>query len=76
MSDLATLRARRAEADIAYHKLMTGQVARVHVDQSGERVEFVTSNASRLALYIQTLDRQIAALEKRSSGGGPMGFIF
>jgi gpW len=44
-----------AEAQAAYHALMTGKSARVVVDQNGERVEFTAINAERLLAYIETL---------------------
>ncbi len=46
-----------AEAEAAYHKLVTGQAVRVYVDQNGERVEYAMANAGRLLAYIQNLKR-------------------
>jgi len=62
-----TLTEKLAEAEMQYHRLMTGQSARVVVDQNGERVEFTAINATRLAAYIQDLKRQLG-----SSAAGPL----
>lgn len=67
-----TLLARLTEAESAYHRLQTGVAARVIVDQNGERVEFVSTTAGRLAAYIQDLKRQLGILPAGSSG--PMQF--
>jgi membrane protease subunit (stomatin/prohibitin family) len=64
-----------AEAEKAYHALVTGTMARVVVDQNGERVEFVAANASRLYQYIQDLKATLpSAAATRVSG--PLGFYF
>lgn len=67
-SDREKLLARLAEAETAYHRLMTGAAARVIVDQNSERVEFVSTTAGRLAAYIQDLRRQLGILPAGSSG--------
>ncbi|WP_299315719.1 gpW family head-tail joining protein [uncultured Halomonas sp.] len=54
-----TLTEKLADAEAKYHQLLTGQSARVVVDQNGERVEFTAISASRLAAYIMDLKRQI-----------------
>lgn len=54
-----TLEQLLADARIQYHALVTGQAAKVFVDQNGERVEYVAANAGRLLLYIQGLERQL-----------------
>lgn len=65
------------EARSAYHDLITGRAARVVIDQSGERVEFVAANRSALYTYITQLEAQIAALSSPSTPSrGPAGFIF
>ncbi len=48
-----------ADAEAKYHLLLTGQMARVVVDQNGERVEFTSANAARLQAYINDLKRQL-----------------
>lgn len=69
-----TLQEKLTEAETAYHNLMTGTLARVVVDQNGERVEFTATNASRLFQYIQALKNQInpPAVNAR----GPARFLF
>lgn len=54
-----------AEAQVAYHKLMTGKMARVIVDSNGERVEFTAANADKLAKYIADLKQQIGTSSYR-----------
>ncbi len=66
-TDPTILTARLAEAETQYHQLMLGQVARVFVDQNGERVEYTATNAGRLMSYIQDLKRQLGELST-----GPM----
>ena len=56
---MATVQERLTAAEDAYHQLMLGQSARVVVDQNGERVEYTSANAVRLAQYINELKRQL-----------------
>lgn len=49
------------DARKAYHELMTGQQARVFVDQNGERIEYTASSAPRLAAYIAQLERMLGS---------------
>jgi hypothetical protein len=44
------------EARQAYHNVSIGGMARVFVDQTGERVEYGPTNAAQLAKYIFTLE--------------------
>lgn len=53
--ETAALQKRLKEAEASYHELMLGQVARVFVDQNGERVEYAAANAERLRAYITSL---------------------
>jgi hypothetical protein len=57
----------------AYHNLMTGRMARVVVDQNGERVEFAAANAGKLDAYIKQLE---ASLGGSNRTRGPLGFVF
>lgn len=59
MATVLELKQQLAEAETAYHLLMTGKQARVVVDQNGERVEFTASNAARLQRYIEMLKAMI-----------------
>lgn len=72
---MATLAEKLVEAENAYHALLVGGAARVVVDASGERVEYTTANAARLAAYITELKLQIAAgaTPRRK---GPAGALF
>jgi len=60
------------DAKAQYHLLMTGQQARVYVDQNGERVEYTAANRSSLLAYIQRLEQKIAGTDRPS---GPMRVI-
>lgn len=64
----AILQARLEDAESALHRLMTGQAARVIVDQNTERVEFAVANADRLRAYIQELRIKLGHV----SPSGPM----
>jgi len=46
---------RLADAENAYHLIMTGQQAKVYVDQNGERVEYQAGSVDRLRAYIHQL---------------------
>lgn len=75
--EIAALRALIAEARSSYHSLMTGTMARVVVDQDGQRVEFTATNAARLYQYIG----QLEALLPVDAGFcrpnvGPASFVF
>lgn len=56
---MPTLADQLAQAQTAYHNLVTGRSVRVFVDQNGERVEYIQADAGRLAQYIEYLKRQI-----------------
>jgi hypothetical protein len=64
-----TIATRLAEAETALHNLVTGRLARVVVDENGERVEFTMTNVAQLRAYIESL---------RANGAGnkPLGFFF
>lgn len=56
-----TLAEQLADAKAQYHLLVTGQQAKVFVDQNGERVEYTAANRSVLLAYIQRLENQVNA---------------
>lgn len=56
-TERATYTARLADAEAQLHLVLTGQAARVFVDQNGERIEYTAANASRLQAYIAELRR-------------------
>jgi len=76
----AALQDQLKDAQSQYHALMTGQAARVVVDQNGERVEFVPASSGKLNMYISALRLQLQtecgacgiAVEVRR----PVSFIF
>jgi len=53
---------------------MIGGATRVFVDQNGERVEFVTASAGKLANYIQQLEGQLGLSVGRRTR--PIRFLF
>jgi hypothetical protein len=63
-----------AEARTARHNLVTGKLARVFMDQNGERVEFTETNMAKLDSYIAGLESEIAGTRRYSRK--PIGFIF
>jgi hypothetical protein len=67
MASLAQLQTWLLEAELALHKLATGQTANVIVDQNGERVEYNKASMSSLRTYIGDLKAQIA----QAGGTGP-----
>lgn len=71
-----TLQQKLDEAEAAYHKLMTGTMARVVVDKDGTRVEFTMSTAPRLYAYIQDLKTQLGLIGGTPPNYGPAGFVF
>lgn len=68
LEDLAQMRA-------DYRDLVSGNKARVIVDQNGERVEFTSANLQRLYQLIQEVS---ACLEPsaKTRPNRPMGFYF
>lgn len=67
-----TVAQKLAHAEEEYHALMTGTKARVLVDQNGERIEYTSANAARLAQYIQSLKDQLVVPTVK----GPMRVFF
>ncbi len=66
-----------AEAEGAYHKLMTGQSLVELVDQNGERVRFQSIDSQRLYNYIMQLKSQLPVQQLcLTSPNGPAGFLF
>lgn len=73
MADNATL---LQEAKDAKHKLVTGKLARVFMDQNGERVEFNRTNIADLDSYIATLEALVNPAGAKSLYRKPIGFTF
>lgn len=72
---MLTLQQRVEGARKAYHDLVTGRMARVFVDQNGERVEFVAANRTALYNYILELEAQLPGGSALPTNG-PAGFLF
>lgn len=71
-AERATLTTRLTDAENSLHLIMTGQAAKVFVDQNGERIEYVAANANRLMAYIAELKRLLG----RTTVMGPMKVWF
>ena len=56
------------DAKTQYHLLVTGQQAKVFVDQNGERVEYTQGNRTELKKYIGELERAVAGATTTVSG--------
>jgi len=69
-----------ADAEKQYHMLQIGRMARVVVDQNGERVEFTAANRAGLHGYITSLKAEYAKCPGQTcnlgASRGPIGFIF
>lgn len=70
MADIATLTARKAEAEEALHKLMTGQAA-VTVGYDGRSVSYTPARQAELRAYIKELDVQLGNIT--SARRAPLG---
>lgn len=64
-----------SEARDAYNDLVTGNRARVFVDQNGERIEYDRSSAADLARWITTIETALSPVPGRSRPR-PIGFTF
>lgn len=67
MADTATLQTRLLEAELAYHKLMTG-TKQVAVQQDDMQVTFNMANVDRLRSYIAEIKAQLSALGVTDAG--------
>lgn len=56
---MATLAEQLAEAEAAYHNLMTGSAVVRFQDQNGESLTYTQATVGRLSAYIAGLRRQI-----------------
>lgn len=71
---MATTQVLLEEARAAYHALSTGTLARVVVDQDGQRVEFVAANRAGLYSYIKELEGKLSP--PIPACNGPARFFF
>lgn len=60
MADCATLQTRLAEAEEAYHRLMTGSQEEV-IRYGEKQITYTPASTASLATYIATLRQQVAA---------------
>lgn len=70
MADVTTLQTRLLEAELAYHKLMTG-AAHVSVQQDDMQVTFNIASVDKLRTYIAELKSQLVeagAVDATASG--------
>jgi hypothetical protein len=72
------LKARIDRLEKAYEDVVSGNSARVLVDQNGERIEFTSANAPRLYTYIHGLKKDYGSSceLKPAASEGPMRFMF
>lgn len=74
-----TLQEQLADAQKAYHELLTGRSARVVVDGAdGARVEYTAANRQSLYNYILELQSKLNATTAvpTNFNNGPAGFVF
>jgi hypothetical protein len=63
------------QARAARHRILTGTMVRVFVDQNGERVEYSASNIARLESYIAELEAELAGTPSIMIRR-PLGYFF
>lgn len=74
---LLALKAKIADAESAYHRLMTGQAVNVFVDQNNETVKYSVTARSDLYAYITLLKSQLPTVDTSYQGWPrPMKFLF
>ncbi len=73
---MATLAQRLTAAEAAYESLVLGTMARVFVDQNGERIEYTAANRQGLQAYIMALQNQILNGTSLVAQSRPLRFIF
>lgn len=67
---------RLEQAQSARHKLLTGSLLRVFMDQNGERVEYTATNIAQLDKYIAELSAELAPSLAALRRPRPIGFTF
>lgn len=65
-----------AQMEQDYRDIISGNKARVIVDQNGERVEFTSANIARLYQYIVEQKALLNPCAGRARPNRPMGFVF
>ncbi len=74
--NLTTLNLWLTTARSAYADLVTGNKARVIVDQNGERVEYTATNATTLLAWIRRLEAAICDNKPLFSRPQAIGVVF
>jgi hypothetical protein len=76
VADLATLQARLDEAELAYHKLLTG-TQEIEVQHGDMKTSYFNSvsGMERLGAYIESLKSQIAAAGGSTTGLPRRGIV-
>lgn len=74
MADLATLQARLAEAESAYHQLLIGKQS-VEVQHGDMRRKYTEADVAALSAYIADLRAQIASLGGATTGERRRGMV-
>jgi hypothetical protein len=72
-AEIAAKKILLAEAEKAYHGIMTGGGVRVLSDQNGERVEFGSANRLALVAYINQLRADLGMCPMGGVVARPMG---
>ena len=62
-----------AEAEAAFHRLMTGTAVVEVRDSNGETVKYNSTTKNSLSIYIQSLRRDLGLID---AGSGPMRVYF
>jgi hypothetical protein len=65
-----------AEAEQAYHEIITGVAVSRYVDQNGESVSYSKANAKDLLAYIAYLKNLLAEEAGATAHRGPLRFVF
>lgn len=77
MTDCATKKLWLAEAELALHKLLTGQAEVTVTFGSGKSVTYTQANIAQLKDYIADLQAQVDACDgKEPARRGPIRFVF
>lgn len=73
---MATAQQKLEQAKQARHDLITGKLARVFMDQNGERVEFNKTSISDLDSYIAQLELELNPSLAPRLARKPLRFVF
>lgn len=74
MSDLATLQSRLAEAESAYHRLLTGSLEE-SIGLGDMQVRYTRADVDKLAGYVSALRAEVADLGGTGTGNRRRAFV-